>query len=615
MDGEQRTVEKPKRQVPWLLRGESVVASSGLMLAAILLGAVAGVAWWAQRSENQAIRTAEVGQARAVGEILSRGVEGMLTGGELTGARRLVADIGLRHGLAVCRVVMPDGGVLADVDPSKITVRQLPERWEGPGATEAGERGLADGLELVYPVIVPGRGAARLEVAAAFPEAGWGSWEMQAGLGGIGALGMIGLLLTYRRMRGRLRALGAIREALAAASAGERAVAALTVGEGLGAEAVTWNALLGEAEGLRKQLLEERAGQSLRSRRDQRSDLDGACDAMSQGLLLVNDQLRITYANGAAAAFLGAKRDDLVGGEVPAFLEDEKLTEALRGVAAGTARRRMSLEIERRGEGAAGVFRFSIRPVRREDSAAAMIIIEDVTQQRVADRARNAFVAQATHELRTPLTNIRLYVEMAVDEGDADAAVRAKCLNVINQETRRLERIVGDMLSVAEIEAGSLKISRGDVRLEALFHEIEADYQAQAKDKEISLRFELPPKLPVIQGDRDKIVLAIHNLVGNALKYTPAGGEVAVRVTTPGDQLLVEVVDNGIGIKEEETELIFEKFYRAKDRRIANITGTGLGLALARDVVRLHGGDITVQSQMDKGSTFTMTLPATAQAA
>src|SRR5206468_2971217 len=99
--------------------------------------------------------------------------------------------------------------------------------------------------------------------------------------------------------------------------------------------------------------------------------------------------------------------------------------------------------------------------------ASAIVLIEDVTQSRVADESRNAFVAQATHELRTPLTNIRLYVETMVEDGENDAAVRSKCLNVINQEVRRLERIVADMLSVSEIEAGSMKLNAGEIRLDA----------------------------------------------------------------------------------------------------------------------------------------------------
>jgi signal transduction histidine kinase len=119
----------------------------------------------------------------------------------------------------------------------------------------------------------------------------------------------------------------------------------------------------------------------------------------------------------------------------------------------------------------------------------------------------------------------------------------------------------------------------------------------------------------VIRGDRDKIVLAIHNLVGNAIKYTPNGGTVTVRVVEAKGGIRVEVADTGIGINPEEQALIFDRFYRAKDQRIASITGSGLGLTLAREVVRLHGGDISVRSKLNQGSTFTIELPARAEAA
>ena len=117
-----------------------------------------------------------------------------------------------------------------------------------------------------------------------------------------------------------------------------------------------------------------------------------------------------------------------------------------------------------------------------------------------------------------------------------------------------------------------------------------------------------------IKGDRDKINVALHNLLGNALKYTPAGGQVTVNVSIEKNVLGVEFIDTGFGISEEDQKRIFDKFYRAKDPRIGKIVGTGLGLTLAREVMRLHGGDITVDSQLDKGSTFTLTLPIAVEA-
>jgi signal transduction histidine kinase len=267
------------------------------------------------------------------------------------------------------------------------------------------------------------------------------------------------------------------------------------------------------------------------------------------------------------------------------------------------------VEVDQRDASGTTVLRFGLRPLRHDQSSGVLVTIEDITQQRNAEASRNSFIAQATHELRTPLTNIMLYLETAQADGEKDPAIRAKCLNVIGQEARRLERTVGEMLSVAQIEAGCLELKKDDVRLDKLFGELEADYRAQAQAKSQDLRFDLPPKLPVIQADHDKLAATIHNLIGNALKYTPAGGKVVVSVRVEGKLLQVDVSDTGIGIEEKEKELIFARFYRAKDARVAKITGSGLGLALAREVARLHGGDVSVESRLDKGSTFTLTLP------
>ena len=160
-----------------------------------------------------------------------------------------------------------------------------------------------------------------------------------------------------------------------------------------------------------------------------------------------------------------------------------------------------------------------------------------------------------------------------------------------------------------------MKLNADDVRLEPLLDELRADYLALADEKDLKLGFELPPKLPVLRGDRDKIAMTLHNLVGNAIKYTPAGGTVTVKVDAGDSGVIVRVKDTGIGISSDETGRIFEKFYRSKDKRVAQVTGSGLGLALAREVARMHGGDITVESQLDRGSTFTLTLPMLARAA
>jgi PAS domain S-box-containing protein len=597
-----------------LSHGEGAVARVGIVTAALVVGVLGLSSWWTLRTYHAQEQASRERELLSVSGVLSSSIESLMNNGDITGVRRLVADAAVFQGLSGCRVVIDGVGILADAEPSRITVARLPEADNATatpaevlatGTLERGEGGL---LRVRTSLAVAGQNNVALEVTCAGSGSAMGPWEVQAGIAGIAALGMGGLLMAYRQMRMRWSGLGAIRESLMIEAQRGGVAGELEVGEAMGPEATAWNGVVRERETLRRLLALEKAAEKIAQRSGAGGELSAACDAMWHGLLVLDDKAQITYANGAAAVLLNVKREELLEKPVRDVFENESIATASEALATGRTRQRAIVDVTRPGTERT-VLRLTAKPMRREESGRAIVVVEDVTQQKVAEESRGAFVAQATHELRTPLTNIRLYIETLVDEGETDPAVRAKCLNVVQSEVRRLERIVGDMLSVAEIEAGQLKLRSAEVRMDQLFTELEADLRAGADDKEIKLVFDLPPKFGVMTADRDKLMLALHNIVGNAIKYTPAGGTVSVRVSEEGSGLRVDVVDNGIGIKPEEQELVFERFYRAKDRRLANITGSGIGLALARQIVRLHGGDITVASAIDKGSTFTITVP------
>jgi len=594
------------------LRGETRFAAFGLIVVALFVVSMWGAAWWSVRTQQDTICRALNEQARMRGNALARCGEIMLADGELTALRRMVTQAAQDGGLARCRILLSGGGVIADANPSNITLRELPDPWpEGVAAPGTDDAGV-----ISFPLLVAQRGTAVLEIIPQEEPASSSYWLTQAGIGAICIAALFALLVLFRRVRAGLRGMCAVREALLARGNGQTAVEALEVNPDWGPEARAWNELLSQ-EGVRhKQEALARTREMLQGRQAAPDKLSAACDALAQGLIIIERDMRVTFVNSAAAMLLQAKREDMLAADLSPFLRDERVVAAARAATTGPMQRRTIIEVQRDGAtGAGGVLRFVIRPVRREDCGVAMIVIEDVTQQRTAEEAQRAFVAQATHELRTPLTNIRLYTEMALDEGKKDPAVLANCLNIINQETYRLDRTVADILSITEIEAGTLTVRKDDVRLEEIFPELQADYTAQATDKHIQMEFRLPPKLPVIKGDREKIRVALHNLIGNALKYTPAGGQVSVAVTANDGHLVVDVSDSGIGMSEEDRAHVFEKFYRAKDTRVAKITGSGLGLAIAREVVRMHGGDISVESELNRGSTFTLVLPIPVEAA
>ena len=614
MRTERPVVKKPASRQRLLMRGERLVAFVGIMVAGVFLSAMAGSLWWALQAQRRVSQAANAEKVRVIGESLARTAETLLTANEVSTLRTVIAEAGVKYNLDSCRIVLPNGQVIADADLLRINLLKVPSRWSGAAETYA-ESSAGKKTSVRCPLVIQRRGQANLEISATTTSGLLTDLEAQSGLGIIGALSLIVLLLVYRHCRVRLRAIGAVRQALLAASDGEKALGALEVSPKFGPEAAAWNRILTEKKELTEQLVLARAKESFQSGHAASGELGAACDALPHGLILVDSNKRVKYVNGAAAVLLQTQRDKIMGADLAEFIHDERILEPIQRAAAGPTHKRTIIEHQRDPSAGGGVLRYVIRPVRREDSGVAMIIIEDITQQRVAEKARNEFLAQAAHELRTPLSNIRLYVETALEEGLNDPAIQAKCFNVINEESGRLERIVSDILSVSEVEAGAFKLKKDDVRFQEILSRLQADYGPQAKEKHIEFTFQLPPKLPVMHGDRDKITLALHNLIGNALKYTPEGGQVTVSASVDQSQIAFDVTDTGIGVSSEEIEKIFEKFYRAKNGRAVCETGSGLGLALAREVVRLHGGDITVQSEPNQGSTFTLTLPIIQEAA
>lgn len=617
--------EKDRSRLGWVgswlfARGESFSGTLGLSLVALLVLLVGAGGAWTLLTRRDALIDAEQRSLSASARVLVFSAAQTLETGDITRVRALLNEAAVEHGLREVTLTVPGVGVVAREPVGKVDVDELPSVWAGGEPTAATSRREGGEVRATVSAEVPSRGSVEIELVKHAPSQLWGDARVHMGLGIIAASGMLCAGVLYRFARSRTRGLGAIQESLRHASLfakGEAPVGSLRVSDTLGEEARAWNHLLEERENLRSRRALEDAASRLHDVGGSGDDYAAAFDALWLGLIVLDQEGKARTVNGAAAVLLKHQRAEMLSREASAIVRDEGVARAVRGIVSGETRQRAMVEaqIEDAQSGDRTILRFTIRPMRREDSSSAMIVIEDVTQQRVADDSRNMFVAQATHELRTPLTNIRLYLEQLVEEGESDPRVKARCLNVINQEVRRLDRTVTDMLSVTEIESGTFRLQRDDVRLDALFVELEEDFAALAKDKEIELRFDLPPKWPVMGGDRDKVAMALHNLVGNALKYTPAGGHVSVRVSTDEHALRVDVQDNGFGIPEEEQQVIFEKFYRGKDKRVVSIGGSGIGLALARQVVRLHGGDITVQSELDKGSTFTLTLPlATPQA-
>lgn len=593
------------------MNGRLSLGITSLVPAIILTVALLIAVGWTtlqRRSLALKIQTQEV---RDAAQWISHYAQTTLERNDLASLRQFIAEVVQKYQLTRCSVSLSDGQVIADSDPTKVTANSLPAAWE-TRVTEASDEFVgADQIVLRRPFTVSGRGdgSLRLEarVGASKETGSSGHWFLFIVVGlalGSGAV-------TYLWVQPRLRVMEAVRSGVLANKEENTPIDLFRVSATFGPEAVAWNQFLNELQKLRDKEFVSQGQVKDGSSPSRSARLDEVCDTMSQGLVLIDEHSRVQYANGAAAVFLGKDRKTLVQSPVDQAIQDPNVLKAVGQALDEKSRLRTVLESQKAGEdeGAdSSILRFNIRPIRHDNTQSAAVLIEDITQQRVAELSRNDFVSQVAHELRNPLTNVRLYVEALLNDNPPPEE-QSKFVNIINGETRRLERLVNDMLSVAEIEAGTMTLKRDDVHLDKLIEDLRKDFDSQAKEKEIALTFNLPPKVPVIQADRDKLLMALHNVVGNAVKYTPNKGRVDVSVEFHNDHLAVEVRDTGIGIKKPEIKRVFEKFYRAKDDQLAGIPGTGLGLPMAREMMRLHGGDITVESEHGKGSAFTLTCP------
>jgi signal transduction histidine kinase len=241
-----------------------------------------------------------------------------------------------------------------------------------------------------------------------------------------------------------------------------------------------------------------------------------------------------------------------------------------------------------------------------------IVVLSDVTAEREAERMKDEFFALVSHELRTPLTSIIGYLELLQEDGSGDgdpaAAQRAQFLTVIDRNARRLLRLVGDLLFVAQVEAGRLSLDEGEVDLEAVAAESIEAATPRARAGGVELVLETEP-LPPVRGDQDRLGQAIDNLVSNAIKFTPDGGRVTVRLARDDDRAVIEVSDNGIGISDVDMQRLFERFFRTQRATAAAIPGVGLGLTIAQAIVHGHEGRLSVQSSEGEGTTFRIDLP------
>jgi len=238
-----------------------------------------------------------------------------------------------------------------------------------------------------------------------------------------------------------------------------------------------------------------------------------------------------------------------------------------------------------------------------------MVVLRDVTKEAEVDRMKSEFVSTVSHEFRTPMTAIKGYVDLlSMGAVGSVTETQREFLGIVKTNVDRLSEMVNELLDLSRIEAGKVQMHYQAVSLSRVVHEVAVMLQKNFDDRGIWLHLDIPDKLPDVLSDPGRLTQVVINLLSNALKYTYEG-HVDVTARLVGDQVRADIADTGIGMTEEDQAKLFTRFYRASTARTREIAGTGLGLSITRSLIEMQGGRIWVKSAVDKGSTFSFTIP------
>ncbi|WP_404444377.1 cell wall metabolism sensor histidine kinase WalK [Sutcliffiella horikoshii] len=237
-----------------------------------------------------------------------------------------------------------------------------------------------------------------------------------------------------------------------------------------------------------------------------------------------------------------------------------------------------------------------------------VLVFHDITELKRLEQMRKDFVANVSHELKTPITSIKGFSETLLDGAMNDKETSEYFLSIILKESDRLQSLIEDLLDLSKIEKQGFRLNPQYLEINELLEEIFVILEGKAREKEIDLVLSKPKKDLYLFADASRIKQVFINLINNAVAYTPAGGEVKVKVEEVGKEVVIVVSDTGIGMDQDEIPRIFERFYRVDKARSRNSGGTGLGLAIVKHIVEAHHGNISVTSELNKGTAFTVKL-------
>lgn len=351
---------------------------------------------------------------------------------------------------------------------------------------------------------------------------------------------------------------------------------------------------------LTKKLQEEQAKTDSEKRK-----LSSILAYMTDGVISTDRRGRIILINESAEKLLNVTRESVISKPIVEVLgiEDEYTFEDL-------LEEKNSLILNYDNQANPYILRANFSVIQKETGFmnGLIVVLHDITEQEKIERERREFVANVSHELRTPLTTMRSYLEALSEGAWKDEELAPKFLNVTQNETERMIRLVTDLLKLSKMDSKDYILDKEYINLKSFLHRV-IDRFEMSKEKGISFFRKFPKQDIYVEIDTDKMTQVLDNIISNALKYSPTGGRIVCKVQLYHEYVEVKISDQGPGIPKENLEKIFDRFYRVDKARSRQMGGTGLGLAIAKEMVNAHGGRIWATSEVGKGTTIHFTLP------
>jgi two-component system phosphate regulon sensor histidine kinase PhoR len=350
-------------------------------------------------------------------------------------------------------------------------------------------------------------------------------------------------------------------------------------------------------------------GERLATITRQRNELAAFLESMAEAVLVLDRADRLERWNPAAETVLGVRPGADAGRALAEVLRQADLLRYVESLRAGKDPAGLDLTLSRDGNRHLQVSGSLIRDESGPPHG-VLLVFHDVTRLRALERVRTDFVANVSHELRTPITSIHGFVETLRDGALEDPEAARRFLDIVAQQTGRLGAIIDDLLSLARLEqtGGVQTLRRERAALDAVVEAAKVLCSSRMAERQIAVEVVGEPGITA-EMNAPLLEQALVNLIDNAVKYSPVGGTVTVRLSSSDTEVTIAVEDHGAGIPSEHLPRIFERFYRVDKARSRELGGTGLGLAIVRHIVAAHGGEVGVRSVVGEGSVFTVRLP------